>query len=233
MATEQLSASVVAAPEISAGMDYSQKPAGYFSGARTAFVDVLPRNRQGRLLEIGAGSGATSVYALAQGKCGWCCGVELCEEPAAEARKKLQQVIVGDVEKIELDFPENHFDVLLMSEVLEHLADPWAVLRRLRPLLKSGAIVVAGSPNICHKDVIRTLLRGDWHYEERGIYDMTHLRWFSPSSYGKMFETCGFAVDEIGPARPLNAKARFFNRITRRRWEHLLHSQIMLRAHKP
>jgi 2-polyprenyl-3-methyl-5-hydroxy-6-metoxy-1,4-benzoquinol methylase len=234
MGAEHLAAeSISVRPSVGAGMDYSQKPVGYFSGARTPFVDVLPRNPQGRLLEIGAGSGATAAYALAQSKCGWCCGVELCQEPAMEARKKLQQVIVGDVERIELDFPENHFDVLLMSEVLEHLADPWAVLRRLRPLLKPGAIVMAGSPNICHKDIVRTLLRGDWHYEERGVYDMTHLRWFSPKSYRKMFEACGYVVEEVGPARPLNVKARFFNLITRRRWEYLLHSQIVLRARKP
>src|SRR5262245_21617611 len=112
-------------------MDYSQKPVGYFSGAREAFVDILPRNPEARLLEIGPGVGETSAYALAEGKCGWCCGVELCEGPALEARKKLQQVIIGDVERVELDFPEMHFDILLMSEVLEHLVDPWSVVRRL------------------------------------------------------------------------------------------------------
>jgi ubiquinone/menaquinone biosynthesis C-methylase UbiE len=214
-------------------MDYSQKPSGYFSGARMAFVDMLPPNPEGRLLEIGAGSGATGAYALAQGKCGWCCGVELCEVPANEALQKLQRVIVGDVERIELDFPEKYFDVLLMSEVLEHLADPWTVLRRLRPLLKTGAIAIAGSPNICHLGVIRTLLRGQWRYEGRGVYDMTHLRWFSPGSYREMFESCGFVVNHVGPARPLNPKARFFNLITGRRWEYLLHSQVVLRAHCP
>jgi 2-polyprenyl-3-methyl-5-hydroxy-6-metoxy-1,4-benzoquinol methylase len=214
-------------------MDYSEKPVGYFSGARTAFVDVLPRNPAARLLEIGAGSGATAAYALAEGKCGWCCGVELCEGPAQEARARLQQVIVGDVERIELNLPEKYFDVLLMSEVLEHLVDPWAVLRRLRPLMKPGALVIAGSPNVCYLGVIRTLLRGRWRYEDRGVFDATHLRWFSPSGYREMFETCGFVVDEVGPARRLNWKARSFNFVTGRRWEYLLHSQIVLRGHHP
>jgi len=215
------------------GMDYSQKPVGYFNGARMPFVDALSRNPEARLLEIGAGAGETAAYALAQGKCGWCCGVELCEGPAQEARKKLQRVIVGDVERIELDFPENYFDVLLMSEVLEHLADPWSVLRRLYRLMKPGSIVMAGSPNVCHHSVIRSLLRGRWRYEARGVFDATHLRWFSPTSYGEMFETCGFIVDEVGPARPLNAKARLFNFLTGRRLEYLLHSQIVLKAHRP
>ena len=179
------------------------------------------------------GSGETAAYALAEGKCGWCCGVELCEGPPQEARKKLQRVIVGDVERIEFDFPENSFDILIMSEVLEHLADPWVVLRKLYKLMKLGSIVIAGSLNVCHHAVIWSLLRGRWRYEARGVFDATHLRWFSPSGYREMFETCGFIVAEVGPARPLNFKARLFNSLTGRRLEYLLHSQIVLKAHRP
>jgi len=213
-------------------VDYSEKPVGYFNGARKPFVDRLPHNPAGRLLEIGAGSGETAAYAIAEGKCGWCCGVELCEAPALEARKKLQQVIVGDVERIEFDFPEGYFDVLLMSEVLEHLVDPWAVLRRLHRLLKPGSLVIAGSPNACHYSVILTLLQGRWRYEPSGIFDATHLRWFSPASYSQMFEDCGFCVDEVGPARPFGRKARLFSRLTRGRFDYLLHTQIVLAGHR-
>jgi 2-polyprenyl-3-methyl-5-hydroxy-6-metoxy-1,4-benzoquinol methylase len=211
---------------------YSQKPKSYFDGARKSFVEALPHNPTARLLEIGAGTGATAAYALAQGKCGWCCGVELCEEPAREAKARLSQVVVGDVESITLNFPEDHFDLLFLSEVLEHLRDPWAVLIRLARLMKPGAIVMAGSPNVCHHGVIRNLLRGRWRYEPQGIYDATHLRWFTPASYREMFEQSGFVVDSVGPARPLGRKARWLNRLTGRRWEYLLHSQIWLRGHR-
>jgi 2-polyprenyl-3-methyl-5-hydroxy-6-metoxy-1,4-benzoquinol methylase len=214
-------------------MDYSQKPLEYFEGARKPFVDALPPNPNARLLEIGCGSGATAAYALAEGKCGWCCGVELCEGPAEEARKKLQQVIVGDVERIDFDFAGNYFDVLLMSEVLEHLADPWALLRRLFKLMKPGAVVIAGSPNVSNRFVIATLLRGDWPQESKGVFDATHLRWFTPASYQRMFEKCGFVVTHVGPASPLRPKARLFNALTCKRLEHLLHSQISLQARKP
>jgi ubiquinone/menaquinone biosynthesis C-methylase UbiE len=205
-------------------MDYSQKPAGYFNG--------LPHNPEARLLEIGAGSGETSAYALAEGKCGWSCGVELCEGPAMEARTKLQHVIIGDVERIELDFPEQYFDILLMSEVLEHLVDPWNVLRRLFRLMKPGSIAIAGSPNVCHYSVIWSLLRGRWRYESRGVFDATHLRWFSPSAYREMFESCGFVVDQVGPARQLNPKGRILNFLTAGRLRHLFHTQTVLRAHR-
>jgi 2-polyprenyl-3-methyl-5-hydroxy-6-metoxy-1,4-benzoquinol methylase len=220
------------AGSINTGFDYSQKPAGYFGGARKSFVDALPPNPKARLLEIGCGSGETAAYALAQGKCGWSCGVELCQGPAERARDKLHHVIVGDVERIDLDFPDHHFDVLLMSEVLEHLVNPWEVLRRFHRMLKPEAIVIAGSPNICHYLVILSLLRGKWCYEKRGVFDATHLRWFSPSAYRQMFEDCNYTVDEVGPARRLNVKARFFNMLTLGRFEYLLHSQIVLRGRR-
>lgn len=210
---------------------YDEKSARYFSGARRSFVDVLPPNPNGRLLEIGCGNGDTAAYALAQRKCGWCCGIELCEPPAAEARVKLNQVIVGDIEDLSLDLPLGFFDVLLMSEVLEHLRDPGAVLRKLRPLLQPGAIILAGSPNVCHWSVLLMLLRGRWDYAREGIMDGTHLRWFSPATYRELFEAAGYVVDRVGPASPLHRKARLANALLFGRFQYLFHSQCELRAH--
>ncbi len=210
---------------------YVNKPKGYFDTPRQSFVDPLPHNPEARLLEIGTGSGATAHYAFERQKCGWCCGVELCEAPAAEARKKLNRVLVGNIENMELDFPNDHFDILLLSEVLEHLVDPWSVLKKLRVHMRKGAKVVAGSPNLSHWTIIRELLKGNWHYDPRGIWDRTHLRWFTPRTYAEMFEQAGYVVDQVGPSYPLRTKARIFNSLTGRRLEYLLHTQIVLWAH--
>jgi ubiquinone/menaquinone biosynthesis C-methylase UbiE len=210
---------------------YAEKPSHYFGGARRKFIDDLPPNPDARLLEIGCGNGDTAAYALASGKCGWCCGVELCEVPVPEARKKMNRVIVGNVETIDLGLPENDFDILVMSEVLEHLIEPWAVLRRLRRLMKPGALVRSGSPNVCHRSVLATLLRGQWRYETTGIFDATHLRWFSPATYRNLFESCNFRVDAVGPAEPLRFKARTLNALTLGKFQYFFHSQIYLKAH--
>jgi 2-polyprenyl-3-methyl-5-hydroxy-6-metoxy-1,4-benzoquinol methylase len=211
--------------------NYSAKSDNYFSGARRRFVDDLPRNTAARWLEVGCGGGNTAAYAMAEGKCGWCCGVELCSGPAAEAAIKLQQVIVGDIEKLTLDLPTASFDILILSEVLEHLSDPASVLKKLRGLMKPGAIVMAGSPNVCHASVVRMLLKGDWDYQREGIMDATHLRWFSPRSYRALFEKAGYIVDHVGPANTLHWKARLINKLSLKKFEHLFHSQIYLRAH--
>jgi len=212
---------------------YSAKSNRYFTGARRTFLDQLPSNPAARLLELGCGNGNTAAAALAEGRCGWACGIELCEGPAAEARAKLNQVIVGDIELLSLDLPPASFDVLLMSEVLEHLRDPRAVLLKLRALLKPGAIVLAGSPNVCHYSVVMMLLRGRWNYEREGIMDETHVRWFSPATYRQLFENAGYLVERVRPASPLHTKGRVANALLLGRFEYLFHSQIELRARCP
>jgi 2-polyprenyl-3-methyl-5-hydroxy-6-metoxy-1,4-benzoquinol methylase len=212
--------------------EYAQKPSHYFAGARKKFVDDLPPGREAKMLEVGCGNGDTAAYALATGKCGWCAGIELCAEPAEQAAKRLHDVRIGDVEQMTLPYSPGFFDVLVMSEVVEHFRDPWTTLKRLAALLKPGALVLSGSPNVAHRSVIRMLLRGRWDYASVGIMDRTHLRWFTPATYRELFEDCGFEVVSVGPPGPLRKKARWFNRLTLGRWQHLLHSQIYLKARR-
>ena len=211
---------------------YEAKPVNYFSGARKRFVDELPTSSTARLLEIGCGNGDTAAYAKSTGKCIASCGVELCAEPATEARTKMDVVVVGDVETLELLFEKESFDVLIMSEVVEHLRDPWAALRKLLPLLKPGAIELAGSPNVAHHSVLRMQIHGHWKHAPSGIMDQTHLRWFTPASYRQLFEDCGFTVEFSGPVTPLRWKARWFNRLTSGKLQHILHTQILLKGRR-
>lgn len=209
---------------------YDQKSVCYFAGARTDFVDRLPANPNGKLLEIGSGNGDTSQYALETKKCGECYGVEISKSAAALARERGHHVVVGDIEEDDLDFQDGFFDVLIMSEVLEHLVDPWAALKKLRPFLKKGAVVMAGSPNVCHHSVIRSLLGGGWQYHPSGVFDETHLRWFGLRDYRNLFEKSGYRVREVRPAFQIAGKAAVMNRLTFRKFEHLFHKQIFLEA---
>lgn len=211
---------------------YEGKDPRYFDGAREDFVDVLPVSIEARILEIGCGNGNTGALALAKKKCATYVGVELFESAARNAKTKLSSVIVGDVESIELPFDEEYFDVLILSEVLEHLIDPSKLLRRLNRFMKPGAIVLASSPNVSHYRVILMLLKGRWDLTDDGVMDRTHLRWFTPSSFAKMFESSGYHVAEVEPLTPFNIRIRFQVALLMGRGRHLFFKQIKIKAIK-
>ncbi len=209
---------------------YHDKPDSYFSGARVDIINALPANPNARILEIGCGHGDTGAKAIALGKCSEYCGIELHADAAAVARQHLSQVICGDVHDVPLPWPERFFDVFLLSEVLEHLLDPQAVLTRLRPLLRDGAVVFASSPNVSHHSVVRMAMRGEWAVRDRGIMDRTHLRWFTPSSFQQLFRECGYTVDSIEPLVEPGWKGRLFNTFTIGAFRYLTMAQMNLRA---
>jgi 2-polyprenyl-3-methyl-5-hydroxy-6-metoxy-1,4-benzoquinol methylase len=211
---------------------YGAKPPGYFEGVREDYIAELPVNPQVRILEIGCGDGGTGYLALKERKCGEYCGVELLSSAAERAKERISEVVVGDVEEIALPWSSSSFDVLILSEVLEHLVDPWAVLKKLWPLLKPGAIVFASSPNVSNHRVIRMLIRGDWNLTDMGRMDKTHLRWFTPRSYAALFTSCGYVVDSVSQVGTLSLKAKVLSKLSFGRFHHLFISQVNLRAHR-
>lgn len=223
------------ASERSAGVQaiYRDKPESYFANARHDIVEMLETGPAASILELGCGSGGTGDAVLRAGKAGRYVGIELSPTAAAVASRRLSEVLVGDVQELDLGHLEASFDALVISEVLEHLTDPWTTLSRLRGCLKPGGRVYASSPNVAHWKIIRDLLRGVFQYEEKGAMDRTHLRWFTPRTYRRLFEEAGLEVLEIGPVTPLKSRSRVLDRITGGRLRHLLITQIMVVGRRP
>lgn len=211
---------------------YGSKPAEYFGKPRGDYVDALAPSDTAAILEIGCGDGATGALALSEGKCGRYVGVELFEDMALRARTRLSEVVIGDVERIDLPFAPASFDVLIASEVLEHLVDPSAVLARLAPLMRPGARVFASSPCLAHWSNIVNLVQGRFDYQETGMMDRTHVRWFTPDSFAAMFRDAGFVVDTTAPLNTLSPKASFVRRLLGKRFDAIWYYQIDLRAHR-
>lgn len=213
---------------------YERKPADYFAqDARMDFIDPLPRDPHASILELGCASGATGAAALKSDKCGRYVGIEMDPTAAAAAREVISTVVVGDVCAMDLGAFAGQFDVLIASEVLEHLTDPWAALRALRACLKPGGRVLASSPNVAHRAIVWQLLRGRFDYAPSGALDQTHLRWFTPATYRELFEDTGFCVDEVRAVEPPSAKTRLRRLLTGGRLSHLFTHRIMVRAHAP
>lgn len=212
---------------------YSFKPTQYFDGTRHDIIGQLPFAPDAAILEVGCGGGGTGALALATGKCRRYHGIEIEPGAAAQARKALTEVLVDNIETMRLPYPEASFDVVIVSEVLEHLVDPWAAVARLARSLKPSGIMIATVPNVSHWRVIGALFKGRFDYCEMGVMDRTHLRWFTPSTLQSMFKDAGFIVDRVGPSGEFGNVARIINMVTGGVIGHLFCTQIALFGHKP
>jgi len=148
--------------------------------------------RGSRVLDVGCGTGCNSeVVAL---DCGvTLIGIEPDADRVAKAQKRGLNVIHGYLSE---HFFEEHgnFDVVLFVDVLEHLANPGALLEMVRPGLSPNGRIIVSVPNVAHWSVRWALLRGNFNYEEFGIMDATHLRWFTRYTLTKLFERTGYEV---------------------------------------
>ncbi len=181
----------------------------YFVEFREEIVPLLPAGPIERVMDLGCGSGETSGYLKSIGKFKWVCGVEGSPDAAVVAKRKLDQVVEGDIEKIDFPFPKNHFDVILALDILEHLVDPWSTVETLKGLLKPEGRLIVSIPNIRHYSVLLPLLfLDDWRYTQEGLLDSTHIRFFTRTSCISLFKSLGFeieTVDHTGAKKGLGA----------------------------
>jgi 2-polyprenyl-3-methyl-5-hydroxy-6-metoxy-1,4-benzoquinol methylase len=140
-------------------------------------------------------------------------GIELDPEAAERAREVYDRVRTGAVEDV-LDELEGPFDAILAYDLLEHLADPALVLRRLRSLVSADGLLHVSVPNARHWSLVRDLvLRGTFGYTETGHRDVTHLRWLTPRDLRALLEGAGWRVDRMGHP-PSSSVGRIVERAT-------------------
>jgi 2-polyprenyl-3-methyl-5-hydroxy-6-metoxy-1,4-benzoquinol methylase len=161
--------------------------------AHNLVVSLVPAGA--KVLEFGCATGYMSAVLKTQRNCS-VTGVEYAAGAAALARAHCEQVIVGDAETLNLGehFRPGQFDAILFADVLEHLREPEALLRRVRSLLADGGAVIASIPNIAHGSVRLALLDGEFRYRDKGLLDNTHLRFFTRASVQDLFEGAGYLI---------------------------------------
>lgn len=180
----------------------------YYDRINNQLLDSIP-NGLPRILEIGCGTGALGAAYKQRNPNSEYVGVELNPTVAQVAANRLDHAIAANVENRNdpnLQFPRDHFDCLVYGDVLEHLVDPWAVLQHHVSWLKPGGVVVASIPNIQHWTILRDLFHGDWEYQDEGLLDRTHLRFFTLSTMRDLFAGAGLKISTIGRTLSHNAQ---------------------------
>ena len=153
-------------------------------------MDPYEEGEKLRILDIGCGCGATLLEIKNRYK-----NVELYGIESNEAMAKIAGCVAKvsscDVEK-PWPYRDKFFDYIFMGDVLEHLYDPWRVVREMKRYLKDGGKVMACIPNMMHYSILMPLIQGKWDYVAAGLLDWRHLRFFTYDGIGKMFRNAHY-----------------------------------------
>ncbi len=165
------------------------------NNSHTLMVELVGGTK--RVLDVGCATGYLAE-ALTERGCS-VSGLEFDAAAAEEARPHLERLVVGDIETMDLaeTFGDERFDVIVFGDVLEHLRDPLAALRKARALLADRGSVVASIPNVAHGSVRLALMAGRFDYQVLGLLDSTHIRFFTRSSIEDLFREAGLVPIDV------------------------------------
>ncbi|OVE82306.1 hypothetical protein BVY04_01300 [bacterium M21] len=169
-----------------------------YTGERPDILRLVPLHSR-RILDVGCSDGTLgdSIKHIVSPCTVW--GMELDPTFAETAKQRLEFVYQGDVDAFfkQEKLPEwKSFDCIIFADILEHLQDPWIVLKRaVDELLSANGVILISLPNIRFWDTLFNLIfRAYWPYRERGIHDRTHLRFFAKKNYEEMFGASGLEI---------------------------------------
>jgi len=147
---------------------------------------------QSRVLDVGCGTGVISEMIKLHTQAD-IMGVEPDAERVKKARERNLTVYEGLLDE---NFFNEHgtFDYIIFSDVLEHLENPAEIVRIAKKGLNSSGAIIVSVPNIAHWFVRTDLLFGNFNYQDCGIMDATHLRWFTRDTIKSFFKNTGFEI---------------------------------------
>jgi 2-polyprenyl-3-methyl-5-hydroxy-6-metoxy-1,4-benzoquinol methylase len=201
---------------------------GYYGSVRGDLVDWLPRPL-GRVLDVGCGEAASATALRAAGASS-ITGIEVVAAAAELARDHLDELFIGTVEE-QLPLVSGPFDTIVVWDVLEHLVDPYSVVRDLYALAATGGRLQVSVPNARHYSLVADLmLRGTFGYGDWGHRDRTHLRWFTRGDLVALLSDAGWRV--TGTSHPRLVRSAWLDRVTGGRSTDFLVGQIYALAER-
>ncbi|PIQ67290.1 class I SAM-dependent methyltransferase [Candidatus Uhrbacteria bacterium CG_4_10_14_0_2_um_filter_41_7] len=173
-----------------------KKPETYYINARIEMLQFVPRTAK-KILDIGCGEGVFGSILKNELQAEvW--GIEMDVVSGTKAGQVLDKVIISDVFSALPKITGETFDAIILNDVLEHIVQNEVLLTELKKYLNEDAVIVASIPNVRFlNNLINLIFRKTWDYEDSGILDRTHVRFFTKKSIIKMFERLGFNLDRI------------------------------------
>jgi 2-polyprenyl-3-methyl-5-hydroxy-6-metoxy-1,4-benzoquinol methylase len=150
----------------------------YFSSIRKDVISFMGANKDLTVLEVGAGTGATLTELKKTGVAKEIHAYDLVD--VCKNKEYFNSFTVDNIEQQkELPFNKNYFDAIILADVLEHLLDAENTIATLLPHLKNDGAIYVSLPNFRYANALyKVVVQGSFEYEDYGIFDKTHLRFF-------------------------------------------------------
>lgn len=182
----------------------SEKPEEYFVQTRPEMMKFIPKDSN-TILDVGCGRGlfGNQLKHKFNAKV-W--GIEIDEKEGEQAKEKIDKVFIGDVVKLINEIPDKYFDCIVFNDVLEHLVDPYNLLLKIKTKLKVNGVIICSIPNVRYFFNLKNLMiKKQWKYEDAGILDKTHLRFFTEKSIKDMFKNLNYELIKLEGINPIKS----------------------------
>ena len=176
-----------------AAAPYRFKSSPYSS--HSLLTGSLPAEGAGRAV-LDAGCGEGYLAAILAGRGYRVTGVE---RARADGFPESVRLVEAD---LDAGLPDlgGRFDYIVCGDVLEHLREPVRLLAGMRAVLAPGGAVVASLPNSGHFYFRAHVLLGCFPSHDRGLFDRTHLHFYTWRQWRELFSAAGFAIESVRPS---------------------------------
>lgn len=178
-----------------------------------ALLDVLAHPPR-VLLDIGCAAGLLGQEVKSRHPACRVIGIEPNAATARLAAEHLDQVLCGKFEDFDLaaeGLAPGSIDTVIAADVLEHMYNPWQVMLALKPYLTADAQLILSIPNTRHIGLLKALAdAGRWTYAEKGLLDITHIRFFTLAEIERFLSQTGYRMEFVNHVLDPNFE-RFFH----------------------
>jgi methionine biosynthesis protein MetW len=145
-----------------------------------------------KILDIGCGNG--DLARMLTDKEIEVYGIDISSKAVSKTKKFMTKFYELDLNEDNLPFKNQTLDIVIASEIIEHLFAPEKLLKEIHRVLKKGGLAVITTPNFLYWGNRLKFLEGWFDYEKTGIFDESHVHFFTYSSLKKEIKNSGFKI---------------------------------------